>query len=239
MANQLQHLALIMDGNGRWAQLKNKPRTFGHIKGARVAKKIITHAADQGVKYLTLYAFSTENWLRPQDEVGFLMRLLERYLVKETDNLIQKNIRFTIIGDQNRLPSGVQKQVQNSIEKTSHCTGLQVCFAISYSSRQEITSSVKKIAQLVADGKLNPNDINEDLIQKNLMTATIPDPDLIIRTSGESRLSNFLMWQSAYSELYFTNTLWPDFTTTDFDIACKNYFARNRRFGKIDAELNF
>ncbi len=239
MANQLQHIALIMDGNGRWAQLKNKPRTFGHIKGARVAKKIITHAADQGVKYLTLYAFSTENWLRPQDEVGFLMRLLERYLVKETNNLVQKNIRFTIIGDQNRLPAGVQKQVQNSIEKTSHCTGLQVCFAISYSSRQEITSSVKKIAQLVADGKLNPNDINEDLIQKNLMTNAIPDPDLIIRTSGESRLSNFLMWQSAYSELYFTNTLWPDFTTTDFDLACKNYFTRNRRFGKIDAELNF
>ena len=239
MANQLQHLALIMDGNGRWAQLKNKPRTFGHIKGARVAKKIITHAADQGIKHLTLYAFSTENWFRPQDEVGFLMRLLERYLVKETDNLIKKNIRFIIIGDQNRLPAGVQKQVKNSVEKTAKCTGLQVCFAISYSSRQEITSSVKKIAHLVADGKLNPNDINEDIIQKNLMTSAIPDPDLVIRTSGESRLSNFLMWQSAYSELYFTDTLWPDFTTTDLDLACKNYFSRNRRFGKIDAELNF
>ena len=239
MSNRLQHLAIIMDGNGRWAQLKNKPRTFGHIKGARVAKKMITHASDLGIKYLTLYAFSTENWLRPQDEVGFLMRLLERYLIKETENLIQKNIRFTIIGDLDRLPAGVQKQVQNSIEKTSRCTGLQVCFAISYGSRQEITNAVQKIADLVNSGKISANEITEDLIQKNLMTGDIPDPDLILRTSGESRLSNFLMWQAAYSELVFSKVLWPDFTTKDFDDCCKDFFSRNRRFGKVDAELSF
>jgi undecaprenyl diphosphate synthase len=239
MSNRLQHLAIIMDGNGRWAQLKNKPRTFGHIKGARVAKKMITYASDLGIKYLTLYAFSTENWLRPQDEVGFLMRLLERYLIKETTNLIKKNIRFTIIGDLNRLPTGVQKQVQNSIEKTAKCTGLQVCFAISYSSRQEITGAVQKIVELVNSGKISANEITEDLIQKNLMTAAIPDPDLILRTSGESRLSNFLMWQAAYSELIFSKVLWPDFTTKDFDDCCKDFFCRNRRFGKIDAELSF
>ncbi len=239
MSNRLQHLAIIMDGNGRWAQLKNKPRTFGHIKGARVAKKMITHASDLGIKYLTLYAFSTENWLRPQDEVGFLMRLLERYLIKETTNLIKKNIRFTIIGDLNRLPAGVQKQVQNSIEKTSRCTGLQVCFAISYGSRQEITNAVQKIADLVNSGKISANEITEDLVQKNLMTGDIPDPDLILRTSGESRLSNFLMWQAAYSELVFSKVLWPDFTTQDFDDCCKDFYSRNRRFGKIDAELSF
>jgi undecaprenyl diphosphate synthase len=239
MASTLQHLALIMDGNGRWAQLKNKPRTFGHIKGARVAKKMITHASDLGIKYLTLYAFSTENWLRPQDEVGFLMRLLERYLIKETENLIKKNIRFTIIGDQTRLPAGVQKQVQNSIQKTSHCTGLQVCFAISYGSRQEITNAVQKIAGLVAEKRISVNQITEELIQKNLMTGDIPDPDLILRTSGESRLSNFLMWQAAYSELIFSKILWPDFTTQDFDECCKDFYLRNRRFGKVSAELNF
>jgi len=236
MKNELKHLAIIMDGNGRWAKLRNKPRTFGHIKGARVAKKMITHASDLGLKYLTLYAFSTENWLRPHDEVGFLMRLLERYLIKETENLIQKNIRFTIIGDLARLPQSVQKQVENSIQKTSCCTGLQVCFAISYSSRQEITSAIQKISEQVRSGQILTSDITEELIQKNLMTNPNPDPDLILRTSGESRLSNFLLWQAAYSELYFSKVLWPDFTTQDFDEACKSFFIRNRRFGKINAE---
>ncbi len=239
MTNRLEHLALIMDGNGRWAQQKNKPRTFGHIKGARVAKKMITHASDLGLKYLTLYAFSTENWLRPHDEVGFLMRLLERYLIKETENLIKKNIKFTIIGDQSRLPNSVQKQIINSIDKTKHCTGLQVCFAISYGSRQEITLGVQKICEQIQNGQIRTTDITEDFIQKNLMTAHIPDPDLILRTSGESRLSNFLLWQAAYSELYFSKVLWPDFTTQDLDEAFKVFNNRQRRFGKLDAELNF
>jgi undecaprenyl diphosphate synthase len=238
MGNRLQHLALIMDGNGRWAKLRNKPRTFGHIKGARVAKKMITHASDLGLKYLTLYAFSTENWLRPQDEVGFLMRLLERYLIKETENLVKKNIRFTIIGDQSRLPLSVQKQVSHSIQKTSKCTGLQVCFAISYGSRQEITWAAQKISAQVLAGEISISDITEDFLQKNLMTAQIPDPDLILRTSGESRISNFLLWQAAYSELYFSKVLWPDFTIEDLDMAFKNYNNRERRFGKTDAELS-
>ncbi len=239
MANKLEHLALIMDGNGRWAKLKNKPRTYGHIKGARVAKKMITHAADVGLKYLTLYAFSTENWLRPQDEVGFLMRLLERYLIKETENLVRKNIKFTIIGDQSRLPLSIQKQVLNSIQKTSTCSGLHVCFAISYGSRQEMTQVIQKIAEQIGSGQISKSDITENFVQSHLMTAGIPDPDLILRTSGESRLSNFLLWQAAYSELYFSNVLWPDFTVNDLDDAFKNFNNRQRRFGKINAELNF
>lgn len=227
-----------MDGNGRWAQLKGKPRTFGHIKGARVAKKIITEASRIGIQYLTLYTFSTENWLRPQEEVGFLMKLLERYLLKETENLIKENIRFTVIGDIDRLPIGVRKQVERSIEMTSSCTGLNVQFALSYSSRQELTLALQKIAKLVEQNKIKPTEICEELIQKHLMTAKIPDPDLIIRTSGESRLSNFLMWQAAYSELYFCDTLWPDFQKSDLHAAILNYSGRQRRFGKVNVELN-
>ena len=237
-ANSLQHLAIIMDGNGRWAQLRKKPRTFGHIKGARVAKKIITESSRCGIKYLTLYAFSTENWFRPQDEVGFLMRLLERYLIKETENLIKENVRFSVIGDMSRLPAKVRTQVESSIKKTSCCTGLHVCFALSYGSRQEITLAVQKIADLVKKGMLDPKNVNEDLIQSQLMTSSVPDPDLIIRTSGESRLSNFLMWQAAYSELYFTDVLWPDFTLDDFHKSISYFSTRQRRFGKINVELN-
>jgi undecaprenyl diphosphate synthase len=238
----LNHIAVIMDGNGRWAQLKNKPRVFGHIKGARVAKKIITHASDIGLKYLTLYTFSSENWMRPVSEVSFLMRLLERYLQKETENLVKKNIKFTVIGEIEKLPTHIQKSIQYAITRTQSCTGLEVGFAISYGSRQEMTNAVKAIALKVAEQKISVSDINENLICENLMTSKKPDPDLVIRTSGEYRLSNFLMWQCAYSELYFTDTLWPDFTTVDFELAYKNYFFRHRRFGKVessqDAELN-
>lgn len=233
MANQLQHIAIIMDGNGRWAQQRNKPRTYGHVKGARVAKKIITHASDLGLKYLTLYAFSTENWLRPEDEVGLLMRLLERYLIKETENLVKQNIRFSVIGEISRLPARVQLQVQRSVERTAGCTGLHVCFAISYGSRQELTLAMQKLAAAVERGEISSQDISEKMIQSELMTSTIPDPDLIIRTSGEARLSNFLMWQASYSELYFSDILWPDFTVLDYDLACRNFSTRNRRFGKV------
>lgn len=238
----LNHIAVIMDGNGRWAQLKNKPRVFGHVKGARVAKKIITHAADIGLKYLTLYTFSSENWMRPASEVLFLMRLLERYLQKETENLVKKNIKFTVIGEIEKLPAHIQKSIQYAIKRTENCTGLEVGFAISYGSRQEITNAVKEIAQKIADQKISVANIDENLICQNLMTSNKPDPDLVIRTSGEYRLSNFLMWQCAYSELYFTDTLWPDFTAVDFEKATKEYFSRHRRFGKVesapDAELN-
>lgn len=231
----LKHVAIIMDGNGRWAQLKNRPRTFGHIKGARVAKKIITHAADIGLKYMTLYTFSSENWLRPPTEVSFLMKLLDRYLKKETENLFKKNIKFTVIGEIEKLPSHIQQSIEYAKERTQYCTGLEVCFAISYGSRQEITQAVKKIAQQVMDSKTQVSEIDEAMIHRHLMTAIKPDPDLVIRTSGEYRLSNFMMWQCAYSEFFFSKTLWPDFTTGEFDQARHDYYSRNRRFGKVES----
>ncbi len=232
---KLNHVAIIMDGNGRWAQLRNKPRAFGHIKGARVAKKIITHASDIGLKYMTLYTFSSENWLRPLAEVNFLMKLLERYLQKETENLFKKNIKFTVIGEISRLPEKVQASVQYAIKRTEACDGLEVCFAISYGSRQEITNAVKKIAQQVLNQEYKVSDIDEVMLNQNLMTSARPDPDLVIRTSGEFRLSNFMMWQCAYSEFFFSDTLWPDFNNVEFDHACNSYHSRCRRFGKLES----
>ncbi len=241
MFKKLHHVAIIMDGNGRWAQLRNKPRTFGHIKGARVAKKIITYASDQNLKNLTLYTFSTENWSRPETEVSFLMRLLSRYLNKESENLHKKNIRFNVIGEIKKLPFEIQKAISQTERLTQNNTGLQLTFAISYSSRQEIVLATKRIAQDYKAGLIDLDQINEALVSKNLMTMNTPDPDLIIRTSGESRLSNFLMWQSAYSELYFSSVLWPDYSTEDFARACQNYYQRDRRFGKVlsDHEKSF
>jgi undecaprenyl diphosphate synthase len=233
MSQNLQHVAIIMDGNGRWAQLRRKPRSFGHIKGARVAKKIITHASRKKIKNLTLYAFSTENWFRPQDEVAFLMRLLFRYLVKECSNLHKENIRFNVIGEIEKLPSDIQKAISETIALTKNNTGLNLTFAMSYGSRQEIILAVQSIAHKIQNQEISVQDINESLFSKNLMTKNLPDPDLIIRTSGESRLSNFLMWQAAYSELYFSSVLWPDYTETDFDQACECYMTRERRFGKV------
>ncbi|MBL7544711.1 MAG: isoprenyl transferase [Bdellovibrionaceae bacterium] len=231
-----QHLAIIMDGNGRWAQKHHRPRVYGHVKGTRVAKKIIQECSRLGVKYLTLYAFSTENWLRPQAEVAFLMQILRRYLKRETQNLIKENIRFTIIGELDRLPSDVVASISSAMEATQHCTGLNLVFAISYGSRQELTQTVKAIAEKVALGHISIDEINEVTIQSNLSTATMPEPDLILRTSGEQRLSNFLLWQAAYSEFYFTEQLWPDFTEADLKDSFENYGSRQRRFGKIAHE---
>lgn len=228
-----KHLGIIMDGNGRWAQLRGRPRTYGHIKGARVAKKIITECSDLGMKTLTLYAFSTENWLRPQVEVLFLMNLLRRYLRKETENLVKKNIRFTTIGDISRLPTDLLGMVEHATSRTAHCNGLHVVFAISYGSRAEITEAVKDIAQKVARGDLSPENIDESIVNSHLSTFPMKDPDLIIRTSGECRLSNFLLWQAAYAEFYFTPILWPDFTTQDLQQAFASYASRQRRFGGI------
>lgn len=228
-----KHIAIIMDGNGRWAQLKRRPRSFGHIKGTRVAKKIITACSRRGIKNLTLYAFSTENWLRPEAEVGLLMKILRRYLRNETNNLVKENIKFSVIGDSSKLPSDVADAIEGAITATANCTGLNLVFALSYGSRQEITTAVQELAQHVAQGLLNPSDITEELITKTLSTYPTPDPDLIIRTSGEQRLSNFLMWQSAYSEFYFTDILWPNFTEADLDLAISNYSKRQRRFGKV------
>jgi undecaprenyl diphosphate synthase len=228
-----KHIAIIMDGNGRWAQLRHKPRIFGHIKGTRVAKKVITSCSRKGIKNLTLYAFSTENWLRPNSEVSFLMDLLRRYLNKEADNLVKENIRFSTIGDISRVPADVKEAIATAMKATENCTGLNLVFALSYGSRQEITEAVQSIAQKLADGALKPSEIDESVINAALSTYPTPDPDLIIRTSGELRLSNFLMWQAAYSEFYFTSTLWPDFTETDLDQALQDYHRRQRRFGAV------
>lgn len=235
-----QHLAIIMDGNGRWAQLRGKPRTLGHIKGTRVAKKIITECSRLGIKYLTLYAFSTENWLRPKSEVALLMKLLNRYLRRETENLVKENIRFSIIGDLDQLPRETVEAIEAAMMATSRCTGLHLVFALSYGSRQEITEMVRKIAIQIENKEIKSSDIDQVLINANLTTYPAPDPDLIIRTSGEQRLSNFLLWQAAYSEFYFSEVLWPDFSKQDLHKALDAYALRQRRFGGLqisDEEL--
>lgn len=228
-----KHIAIIMDGNGRWAQLRHKPRIFGHVKGTRVAKKIITSCSRKGIKHLTLYAFSTENWLRPETEVTFLMNILRRYLKKETANLVKENIRFSIIGDISKIPGDVRDAIANAMHATAKCTGLNLVFALSYGSRQEITAAVRTIVAKVATGEIDPANIDESVVNSSLSTYPTPDPDLIIRTSGEQRLSNFLMWQAAYSEFYFTSTLWPDFTEASLDSALQDYQCRQRRFGAL------
>ncbi|MBX3040460.1 MAG: isoprenyl transferase [Bdellovibrionaceae bacterium] len=228
------HIAIIMDGNGRWAKQRGKPRTFGHVKGTRVAKKVITECSRLGVKWLTLYAFSAENWLRPQAEVSLLMRILQRYLERETQNLVKENIRLTVIGEPERLSPDLQKVLEQSVAATSKCTGLNLVFALSYGSRQEIAAAVQKIAAQVKDGTLDPDQIDESHIQSNLWTEGMPDPDFVIRTSGEQRLSNFLLWQAAYAEFYFTETLWPDFDLSHLHTAINNYRTRSRRFGRLE-----
>lgn len=228
-----KHIAIIMDGNGRWAQLRHKPRVFGHVKGTRVAKKIITACSRKGIKNLTLYAFSTENWLRPETEVTFLMNILRRYLKKETENLVKENIRFSIIGDISKVPGDVREAITKAMQATAKCTGLNLVFALSYGSRQEITEGVRTIVAKVLAGEIKAQEIDESVINAALSTYPMPDPDLIIRTSGELRLSNFLMWQAAYSEFYFTSTLWPDFTEASLEKALQDYQNRQRRFGAV------
>lgn len=222
-----------MDGNGRWANLKGRPRTYGHIKGTRVAKKIITECAHLGIEHLTLYAFSTENWLRPQAEVTLLMKLLKKYLERETKTLVAENIRFEVIGEIEKLPKDVIAAVNHTVEKTKNCNGLHLVFAISYGARKEITLAVKDIVQKVQAGVLSESEIDEATVSAALSTYPMPDPDLIIRTSGESRLSNFLLWQAAYTEFYFSNILWPDFTRDNLREAIAHYLKRERRFGVL------
>lgn len=229
-----KHLAIIMDGNGRWAEAHGHPRSFGHIKGTRVAKKIITECSRIGVKNLTLYAFSTENWFRPPSEVSLLMRILHRYLRRETSNLIAENIRMTVIGETDRLPADLRKALEATIAATAHCTGLHVVFALSYGSRNEIASAAKALAVAVKKGELDPEKITEESFGAALWTTGLPDPDLIIRTSGEKRLSNFLLWQAAYSEFWFTDVLWPDFNRDHLHSAFQSYEQRRRRFGRVE-----
>lgn len=236
--NLPKHLAIIMDGNGRWAKARGQNRTFGHIRGAVVAKKIIEEAARIGLPHLTLFTFSTENWLRPESEVSFLMSLLFRRLRKERQTLTKNNIKFECIGDMSRLPAQVLFEVEETMRATAHCTGMKLVFALSYGGRQEITQAARFLAQQVKDGNLDPEDIDDATMNAALESSWLPHPDLIIRTSGESRLSNFFLWQAAYSEIYFTEKLWPDFSSADLHEALQFFATRERRFGKISEQIN-
>lgn len=230
--NELKHLAIIMDGNGRWAERRGRERFWGHVRGAKVAQNMIEKCVNRGIQVLTLYAFSTENWLRPHEEVKFLMQLLRRQLIRERIKLQKQNIRFSVIGDLASLPEPARREVYKTVELTAGNTGMQLVFALSYGARQELTQAVQRLAQQVCDGSLQVSDIDQNLISQSLQTAHLPDPDLIVRTSGESRLSNFLLWQAAYSELYICDTLWPDFNEADLDAAIAHFNSRERRFGK-------
>ncbi len=231
------HIAMIMDGNGRWAASRSRPRNFGHLKGARVAREIIKACAQRNVKFLTLYAFSTENWLRPKDEVSFLMMLLERSIKRERKTLIENQIRFRVIGSLDQLPSGVRNEILKSIEITAENSGMTLTFAINYGGRREITDAVKGIVSDVRLGRLKENEIDESTISERLASSFLPDPDLVIRTSGEFRTSNFLLWQSAYSEYFILEKPWPEFTVTELDKALMAFSQRERRFGKISSQI--
>lgn len=231
------HIAIIMDGNGRWASQHGLKRILGHQRGVEAVRSVIEAAAELEVKYLTLYAFSTENWERPDDEVSALMKLMVQSLNKETDTMIKNNIRMIAIGDLSRLARDVRKRLFETIDLTSGSTGLTLVIALSYSSRWEITEAVKEIALEINEGKLKPEYINKTLFEKHLKTISIPDPDLLIRTSGELRISNFLLWQLAYSELYFTRKLWPDFGKDDLYDAIIDFQKRERRFGRTNEQM--
>ena len=232
------HVAIIMDGNGRWAKAQGKDRSYGHKYGVDSVRTITEAASEIGIKYLTLYTFSTENWNRPQEEIDALMALLVMAIERETPDLLKNNVRLMAIGDLSRMPAEVKERLDKCIEETSHCTGVNLVLALSYSSRWEIVDAVKKIAREVQEGKIQFNDINEELISSNLTTKTIPDPDLLIRTGGEERISNFLLWQAAYSELYFTPEYWPDFNKASLCKAVYEYQSRERRFGKTSEQLS-
>jgi undecaprenyl diphosphate synthase len=233
-----KHVAIIMDGNGRWAEKRGNSRIFGHQHGVESVRASIKAAAQIGVKYLTIYAFSTENWNRPKFEVEALMTLLVNVIKNETQELNKNNVRLKIIGDRDSLPPKVKKETDLIVEKLSKNTGLTVVMALSYSSRWEIINAVKSIAGDVKKGKIDTQDISQELFDSYLATSEIPDPELLIRTSGEARISNFLLWQIAYTELYFTSVLWPDFSDEDFYEAICNYQQRERRFGKTSEQIN-
>jgi undecaprenyl diphosphate synthase len=232
-----RHLAIIMDGNGRWAKARRHGRFYGHIRGAKVAKNVIEESARLKLPYLTLFAFSTENWFRPLQEVGFLMRLLKRQLLREKATLMRHNIRFQTIGQLDRLPPEVQQVVFDTVEETSGNTGMVLTFALSYGGRQEITEMARELARQVKLGTLEENEVDEALVAGLLPSAFLPDPDLIIRTSGESRISNFFLWQAAYSEIEFEAKSWPEFTLSDLHRILSTYAARERRFGRTSDQI--
>lgn len=231
------HVAIIMDGNGRWAKKRGLPRIAGHNEGVESVRDTVEACGQLGVKYLTLYAFSTENWKRPQDEVSLLMRLLMRALRDETDKLHKNNVRVHTIGETSTLPQEVQDELYDAIERTKNNTGLNLLLALSYSGRWDLTQAVKQIAFDIKRGAIDPENINEELISRSLSTTNIPDPDLLIRTSGEFRMSNFLLWQLAYSEIYISECYWPEFRRGELYDAIRSYQQRERRFGLVSEQL--
>jgi undecaprenyl diphosphate synthase len=233
-----KHVAIIMDGNGRWAMQRGKDRNYGHKKGVDAVREIIENAAELGIKYLTLYAFSTENWNRPWEEVEALMELMVNSLNNETKKLIDNNIILKVIGDIDRLSTEVRQSLDYTLEQTSRCNGMTLIVALSYSSRWEMVKAVRDISYKIKEGKIDPGNINDKIFEYYLTTRDIPDPELLIRTSGELRISNFLLWQIAYSELYFTETLWPDFGKEELYKALIEYQKRERRFGKTSEQVH-
>lgn len=225
------HVAMIMDGNGRWARKRGLDRSEGHTEGVSTVHRVTKLSGELGIKYLTLYAFSTENWNRPKEEVDTLMFLIGWAIERELPELYANNVKVNILGDISRIPEEAKKRLFMALDKTKACTGLQLNMCLSYSSRWELTEAARKLARMAAEGKLNPEEINEDSISRNLTTAGMPDPDLLIRTGGEHRVSNYLLWQIAYSELYFTPILWPDFSNEDYVDALLDFQNRERRFG--------
>ena len=233
-----QHVAIIMDGNGRWAKQHGHERSFGHENGVSTVRQVTEIASEVGVKYLTLYTFSTENWDRPQDEVDALMNLIVVSIEQQTPVLIKNNVCLTTIGDMDRMPEFAATRLRKCMQDTGHCTGLVLCLALSYSSRWEIIQACCQMAREAAAGMLSPQDIDDAVMSAHLATAGMPDPDLLIRTGGDLRISNYLLWQIAYSELYFTSKYWPDFTKEDFVEAIADFQARERRYGKTSEQVN-
>jgi undecaprenyl diphosphate synthase len=232
-----KHVAIIMDGNGRWAKQHGEDRIFGHHEGVNSVREIVEACGEIGVKYLTLYAFSTENWNRPKEEVDALMELLVSTISMETPNLHKKGVKLAVIGDVESLPVSCQKELQESLEITANNDKVTLILALSYSSKWEITEALKKIALQIERGQLKASEISSKVIEEHLNTTSYPDPELMIRTSGENRISNFLLWQLAYAEFYFTDVLWPDFRKEDFFKAILSYQNRERRFGKTSDQL--
>jgi len=230
-----RHIAIIMDGNGRWAQQHGLPRIRGHAEGAAAVDAIVTECARLGTGYLTLYSFSTENWKRPKDEVDALMDLYAEYLIRERPKIIENNVRLVQLGRREGLPANVLRELDITVEQSRGNTGLTLCLAINYGSRREITDAVRKLARDVAEGRLRPEAIDEAAISGALYTAGIPDPDLLVRTANERRISNFLLWQLSYTEIHVTSVLWPDFRPIHLHEAIKDYAARRRRYGGLDS----
>ena len=228
------HVAIIMDGNGRWAKKRNMPRVKGHYEGMQTVKKITKYASKLGIQYLTLYAFSTENWARPKEEVSYLMDLPEKMFTSFMPELMENNVKVEVIGVVEKLPENTRKAVEDAIEQTKNNTGLKLIFALNYGSKDEIVTAVKRIVQGAANNEYKVEEIDEQLISDNLFTKDTPDPDLLIRTSGEQRISNFLLWQIAYSEFIFTKVAWPDFVEEELYKALLEYQSRDRRFGGLN-----